>query len=304
MSLKGGKRPLRECCTNQKRSCKRFSVSALEQVAEFNRTLEPTYAEDINASHRENEDRQWQEKPCWDGFAPQTEVNQNMRAILVDWLIEVVEEYTLREETLYLAVNYVDRVLESVVVTRSTLQLVGITCLFIACKYEEVHPPLIEDFVYITDNTYVREQILQTEYIVLNALKFRLTITTMKNFLTRFLLISDINDMQVVNHAKYLSEMILSVYSIHRKYRPSHIAAAVVTISKTTFSLQSWTLAFEIYTSYKRTDLRQCIREIYYLHEHVSAAPTGKLTSAREKYRQQKYFCVSTIPLSPNVLAL
>jgi len=290
-------------CSAPPRSAKRFASSPQEIIAEFNRSLDASYAEDINNSHRENEERQWRGRECWD-FAPETEVNQQMRAILIDWLIEVVEEYALKMETLFLAVNYIDRVLERKPVARATLQLVGVTCLFVACKYEEIHPPLVDDFVYITDNTYTRDNIIQTEKFVLSELQFELTVSTIQNFLTRFLLISEVTDLRVAHHANYLAEIALSVYSVYRKYRPSHLAASIVMVSKGAFNLQVWSPVFEAYTSYNSADLKQCVRDIYSLHERISAAPTGKLTSAREKYKKTKYGCVANLPLSPHLLAL
>lgn len=84
----------------------------------------------------------------------QRDINATMRGILIDWLVEVAEEYRLEAETLYLAVNYIDRFLSQVPVNRSKLQLVGVTCMLVAAKYEEIHPPAVDEFVYISDNTY------------------------------------------------------------------------------------------------------------------------------------------------------
>ena len=89
----------------------------------------------------------------------QNDTNQNMRGILVDWLVEVAEEYKLSSENLYLSANYVDRFLSVVPVLRGTLQLVGVSCMLIASKYEEIFAPQVEDFVYITDNTYTAEEV-------------------------------------------------------------------------------------------------------------------------------------------------
>ena len=72
----------------------------------------------------------------------QRDINATMRGILIDWLVEVAEEYRLEAETLFLAVNYIDRFLSYVPVNRSKLQLVGVTCMLIASKYEEIHPPV------------------------------------------------------------------------------------------------------------------------------------------------------------------
>ena len=76
-------------------------------------------------------------------------------------MVEVCDEYDLRMETLQLAVNYLDRVLSGVTISRSMLQLVGITCLFLAAKYEEIHPPSLQDMIFITDNAYSKKQVPQ-----------------------------------------------------------------------------------------------------------------------------------------------
>lgn len=93
----------------------------------------------------------------------QQDVNTSMRAILVDWLVEVSQEYKLVSETLFLAVNYIDRFLSQGAVPRRKLQLVGITCMLIAAKYEEIYAPQIDEFCYITDNTYTRDEMLAME---------------------------------------------------------------------------------------------------------------------------------------------
>lgn len=102
--------------------------------------------------------------------AVQQDVNAHMRGILVDWLVEVAQEYKLVSETLFLAVNYIDRFLSCEVAPRRKLQLVGITCMLIAAKYEEIYAPQIEDFCYITDNTYSREEVIAMEQQVSNSM--------------------------------------------------------------------------------------------------------------------------------------
>lgn len=114
-------------------------------------------------------------------------MNAKMRAILVDWLVEVAEEYKLCADTLYLSVNYIDRFLSIHPVQRSNLQLVGISCMWIASKYEEIYPPNVNDFCYITDNTYSKEQMVNMEELVLKKLKYELTVPTSKTFLRRLL---------------------------------------------------------------------------------------------------------------------
>ena len=89
----------------------------------------------------------------------QSDINHSMRAILVDWLVEVAEEYKLLPQTLYLTINYIDRFLSVMSVLRGKLQLVGTACMLVAAKFEEIYPPDVSDFVFITDDTYTTKQV-------------------------------------------------------------------------------------------------------------------------------------------------
>ena len=86
-----------------------------------------------------------------------------MREILTDWLIEVHLKFKLLPETLYLTINLIDRYLTTQNIYRNKLQLVGVTAMLIASKYEEIYPPIVSDFVYITDNAYTSAEIRQME---------------------------------------------------------------------------------------------------------------------------------------------
>ena len=79
-----------------------------------------------------------------------------MRAILVDWLIEVHHKFKLLPETMFITVSIIDRFLEKQLVSKLQLQLVGVTALMLACKYEEIYPPDVKDFVFITDGAYTK----------------------------------------------------------------------------------------------------------------------------------------------------
>lgn len=93
----------------------------------------------------------------------QQEINSKMRKVLVDWLIEVHLKFKLKPETLFISVNLLDRYTEKNHIPRKDYQMVGVTCLMIAAKYEEIYPPLIENFLYFTDNAYRAKQILNCE---------------------------------------------------------------------------------------------------------------------------------------------
>ena len=96
-------------------------------------------------------------------FLFQTEIKEKMRAILVDWLVDVHAKFKMVPETLYLSVNLLDRYLELTNITKQQLQLVGIACMLIASKYEEIYPPECKDFIWVTDNAYNKTELLEME---------------------------------------------------------------------------------------------------------------------------------------------
>src|SRR5258708_31651637 len=105
----------------------------------------------------------------------QDEITWAMRQTLVDWLLQVHLRYHMLPETLWIAVNIVDRFLSQRTVSLVKLQLVGVIAMFIASKYEEILAPSVEEFVFMTENGYSKEEILKGEWIVLQTLEFNIS---------------------------------------------------------------------------------------------------------------------------------
>lgn len=91
----------------------------------------------------------------------QPHINESMRCILVDWLIEVHYKFKLFPETLYLTVNVLDRFLAQTkeIVSKRDLQLVGVTALLVSAKYEEMYVPELRDLTYICDGAYTEAKV-------------------------------------------------------------------------------------------------------------------------------------------------
>jgi cyclin A len=160
----------------------------------------------------------------------QTDMSAQMRTILVDWLVDVVQEYTLSDEALHLAVHYFDTFLSLVPVQRSKLQLVGVTCMFLAAKFEEQRPPSINEFVYITDTAYDRIELLQMEGLILSTLRFNLSRITAACFLKRFRALMDSRSMAQVDLARYLLELTLQDLAC-LNFLPSVLAASAICLA-------------------------------------------------------------------------
>ena len=155
-------------------------------------------------------------------FFPAAAIKPKMRNLMVDWLVEVHTQFSLLQETLYLTVAILDRYLQVSAdkVPTKELQLVGVTAMFIASKYEEMYPPEIGDFVYITDKAYTEKQILRKEIVIISTLSFDLGRPLPLNFLRRNSK-AGVVDAKTHTVAKYVMELCLVDYEM------CHVAPSV-----------------------------------------------------------------------------
>jgi len=178
-------------------------------------------------------------------MAQQTDVNEKMRAILIDWLVEVHLKFKLVPETMYVTANLIDRFLSKKGIQRNKLQLVGVTAMFIASKYEEIYAPEVRDFVYISDKAYSREEILKMEATMLGALNFNVTAPSPYAFLKRFVKVAGYlrpEESREERLCAYLVELTLQEYRM-LKYLPSVIAASAVCLAHKMLGSASWVRA-------------------------------------------------------------
>ncbi|KAJ9598844.1 hypothetical protein L9F63_026621, partial [Diploptera punctata] len=131
-----------------------------------------------------------------DVFSKHPGLQPRMRAILLDWLIEVCEVYKMHRETYHLAIDFIDRYchtkkishFETVMVSSSKICMRrGVTCLFIAAKVEEIYPPKIHEFAFVTDGACTEAEILDMELVILKALNWNLSPVTVNNWLNMYM---------------------------------------------------------------------------------------------------------------------
>jgi len=231
----------------------------------------------------------------WNYMGKQPDITHSMRGILVDWLVEVSEEYKLQTETLYLAVNYIDRFLSVMSVQRAKLQLVGTAAMFIASKYEEIYPPDVSEFVYITDDTYNKRQVLRMEHLVLKVLGFDVSVPTSHLFVSKLSEMAGSDD-TATSLGMYLNELSL-MSGDFLAYLPSLVAAASVALARHTLGLTAWPEAAARSSGYSIGDLQSCLLALHQAHTAAEACPQQAI---REKYKASKHHSVSEI--SPAIL--
>lgn len=187
----------------------------------------------------------------------QSECQWSMRAVLMDWLVQVHHRFTLLPETLFLAVNYIDRFLSCKIVSLGKLQLVGATAIFLAAKYEEVNCPSIQEIVYMVDNGYTQDEILKAERFMLSMLQFELGWPGPMSFLRRISKADDY-DLETRTLAKYFLEITV----MDERFvgcAPSFAAAGAHCLARLMLRKGEWTQGHVYYSNYTYSQLRQLL---------------------------------------------
>lgn len=215
-----------------------------------------------------------------------------MRSLLVDWLVEIQESFELNHETLYLGVKLVDMYLDRVVVSKETLQLVGAAAMFVASKFDERIPPIIDDFLYICDGAYSRREMIKMEMNLLKVVKFNLGIPISYRFLRRYARCARIT-MPVLTLARYILEFSLMDYDTI-SIRDSAIASAALYLALRMKKVSSWTSTLEFYTGYKLEEIKDTV---LLLNKGIQKPPRAQIMTVRNKYSHRIFFEVAKTPL-------
>lgn len=271
--------------------------------ADSKRRNDPTYCSDMIADITEmflQRERSASRNANY--LAAQTEINEKMRLILVDWLVDVALKFKLHPETFFLAVDLMDRYLAVTKTTRSHLQLVGITCILVASKYEEIWPPEVKDCINISANTYTRDDILKMERAVCGALQFKLTVPTPFPFLARLLDCADADEMTRNTAFFFLENSALDYKSL--QYLPSHLANSSLLLANLTLKKsEPWSAAMQHYSKARVAEFKECAVRLV---EFVHTVPASKYQAIRRKYNVPKYSDVTklVVPMPQEVMEL
>nr|XP_057918542.1 G2/mitotic-specific cyclin-B1 [Doryrhamphus excisus] len=220
------------------------------------------------------------------------EVTGNMRAILVDWLVQVNLKFRLLQETMYMTVGIIDRFLQEHPVRKNKLQLVGVTAMFLASKYEETYPPEISDFAFVTDRAYTTAQIREMEMTILRVLKFQLGRPLPLQFLRRA---SKIHEVTAEQHtlAKYLLELTMVDYEMVH-FPPSIVASAALALALKLLDAGEWDATLQHYMDYTADSLVPIMAHIAKNVVKVNEGKT-KHMAVKGKYSTSKQMKIATI---------
>lgn len=228
-----------------------------------------------------------------DYMCNQPTITRQMRAILVDWMVEIQESFELNHETLYQAVKMTDLYLCKKPIDKKNLQLVGTTSLFISSKFDERCPPPSEDFLYICDDAYTRKQLLEMERDMLKSLHFDIGFPISYRFLRRYAKASKLG-METLTLARYILECSMMFYEC-LQIKDSLIAAGCLMLALMMKKEGKWTPILEKYSGYSVTEVESIV---WSLNEKMTATtPHGRsLNNIKNKYSHEVFYKVTEIP--------
>ncbi|KAK5698636.1 B-type cyclin [Elasticomyces elasticus] len=218
----------------------------------------------------------------------QTEIQWSMRAVLMDWVIQVHQRFNLLPETLFLTVNYIDRFLSCKIVSLGKLQLVGATAIFVAAKYEEVQCPTIAEIIYMVDGGYTADELLKAERFMLSMLQFELGWPGPMSFLRRISKADDY-DLETRTLAKYF----LEVTVMDERFvgcTPSFLAAGAHCMARLMLRKGDWSQSHVFYSNYTYSQIKQLLAAVLECCEE----PQKHHAAVFDKYMDKRYKRAST----------
>ena len=239
------------------------------------------------------EETQATSKPKFGYMNTQPEINEIMRAILIDWIIDVHLRFNLRQETLFMTIWLIDTYLSFAFVHRDKLQLLGITCLLISCKSHEIYYPQNDKLIEMTDNAYSKEEMLTMENEILKKLNFFIVCPNPIDF---YNILSKMFNFEKKQYylGNYFIESALVNYQI-LKYSSSVIASSCTYLVMKYYRINGYQKLYNnfiINEQFPEDVIKDAAKEIYVLVDNLSKS---KFKSVKKKYSLTQFENVSEI---------
>ena len=237
------------------------------------------------------EERNLYPKPILEKIKSQKEINEQMRSILVDWIIDVHFKFGFTDETLFMTILIIDRYMSIKQISKIRFQLLGITAMLISCKHEEIILPKVDDFIYITDNAYTKKEVFEMENDILNSFNFDLLYPSPIKFYEFMALKFDFDKKKFLM-GKYLMETFL-VDLKWINYRPAIISCACAYIVMKFYKMENYQEAYnKKYYNYNENDfdnpkfcgeydIKECAKDICYYVDNINKT---NFMSCKNKY--------------------
>ncbi len=230
-------------------------------------------------------------KPIYGYMASQSDINIKMRAILVDWLIEMHDKFNFKSQTLYQTIWLIDTYLSLKYIKRSNFQLLGLGCMYISCKFNEIFYPILKDCIEISDGAYTKEDLLNIEKDILKTINYNVLPPSKEDFYNIIAKAFEFGDKQYYL-GKFFMENSLIDYNMI-KYPSSVIAVACSYIVMKFFKIENYKKLYStriIYDKCPQKIIKDSARELCFLVKNLN---NSEFKAIKKKYSSDKFFNVA-----------
>ena len=230
-------------------------------------------------------------KPIYGYMASQSDINIKMRAILVDWLIEMHDKFNFKSQTLYQTIWLIDTYLSLKYIKRSNFQLLGLGCMYISCKFNEIFYPILKDCIEISDGAYTKEDLLNIEKDILKTINYNVLPPSKEDFYNIIAKAFEFGDKHYYL-GKFFMENSLIDYNMI-KYPSSVIAVACSYIVMKFFKIENYKKLYStriIYDKCPQKIIKDSARELCFLVKNLN---NSEFKAIKKKYSSDKFFNVA-----------
>ena len=212
----------------------------------------------------------------------QTDIDQNMRGILIDWLYDIHDKCHYKDETLYQMIWIIDTYLSMVQVPRTKLQLVGAAALLISCKEHEITFMRLHEIAFLTANAYTTEEIAKMENTILKKLSFNIIAPAPLDFYNIISKAFKFDKKQYLLGKYFLETYLISYESV--KYPASVVGVSCAYIVMKFFKFINYNELYSkdfINSSNPQKSIKEAAREICFIMKGID---TSRLSAVKNKY--------------------
>ena len=212
----------------------------------------------------------------------QTDIDQNMRGILIDWLYDIHDKCHYKDETLYQMIWIIDTYLSMVQVPRTKLQLVGAAALLISCKEHEITFLKLHEIAYLTANAYTTEEIAKMENTILKKLSFNIIAPAPLDFYNIISKAFKFDKKQYLLGKYFLETYLISYESV--KYPASVVGVSCAYIVMKFFKFINYNELYSkdfINSSNPQKSIKEAAREICFIMKGIDSS---RLSAVKNKY--------------------
>ena len=212
----------------------------------------------------------------------QTDIDQNMRGILIDWLYDIHDKCHYKDETLYQMIWIIDTYLSMVQVPRAKLQLVGAAALLISCKEHEITFLKLHEIAFLTANAYTTEEIAKMENTILKKLSFNIIAPAPLDFYNIISKAFKFDKKQYLLGKYFLETYLISYESV--KYPASVVGVSCAYIVMKFFKFINYNELYSkdfINSSNPQKSIKEAAREICFIMKGIDSS---RLSAVKNKY--------------------